>query len=50
MTFTKLFLADKIGATGVFPPEMLSAEARAFFLDEAEKVGMFIEETVEEIT
>jgi saccharopine dehydrogenase-like NADP-dependent oxidoreductase len=48
--FTKLFLADKIGATGVFPPEMLSAEARAFFLDEAEKVGMFIEETVEEIT
>jgi saccharopine dehydrogenase-like NADP-dependent oxidoreductase len=48
--FLKLFLADKIGVTGVFPPELLNAEARAFFLEEAAKTGMTIEESVEEIT
>jgi saccharopine dehydrogenase (NAD+, L-lysine-forming) len=47
--FLKLFLVNKVGATGVFPPELLSAEARAFFLAEAEKMGMVIEETVEQL-
>jgi hypothetical protein len=33
--FTKLFVNDKITAQGVFPPEVLEADARDYYLKAA---------------
>jgi saccharopine dehydrogenase (NAD+, L-lysine-forming) len=42
--FTKLFVNDKILEKGVFPPEVLGQETRAYYLGEAAKLGITIDE------
>jgi len=42
--FTKLFINDKISEKGVFPPEVLDRETRKYYLGEAAKLGITIEE------
>ena len=45
--FTKLFINDKINVQGVFPPEILDDAARAYYLKEAAKLGITVDEIVE---
>lgn len=45
--FTKLFVNDKISDKGVFPPEVLDANARAYYLKEAAGLGITVDEIVE---
>ncbi|MBA7713379.1 hypothetical protein ES703_122381 [subsurface metagenome] len=45
--FTKLFVHDKIKEKGMYPTEMLDAVARSFYLQEAAKLGITIDEIVE---
>lgn len=45
--FTKLFINDKISDKGVFPPEVLDANAREYFLKEAAALGITVDEIVE---
>lgn len=45
--FTKLFINDKIEEKGVFPPEVLGADARDYYLKEAAKLGITVDEIVE---
>ncbi len=45
--FTKLFVNNKIDAQGVFPPEVLDAEARRYYLQEAANLGITVDEIVE---
>jgi saccharopine dehydrogenase (NAD+, L-lysine-forming) len=45
--FTKLFVNDKITAQGVFPPEVLEADAREYYLKEAACLGITVDEIVE---
>ena len=45
--FTKLFVNDKISAKGVFPPEVLDADAREYYLREAAELGITVDEIVE---
>jgi saccharopine dehydrogenase-like NADP-dependent oxidoreductase len=42
--FTKLFINDRISETGVFPPEVLGQETRAYYLGEAAKLGITVDE------
>lgn len=42
--FTKLFVHDKLSVKGVFPPEVLGPETRAYYLREAAKLRITIEE------
>lgn len=42
--FTKLFVNDRISVKGVFPPEVLGAETRAYYLGEAAKLGITVDE------
>lgn len=42
--FTKMFIRGKIAASGVFPPEVLGAEERAFYLREAAKLGITVDQ------
>jgi len=42
--FTKLFINDKISEKGVFPPEVLDLETREYYLGEAAKLGITVEE------
>jgi saccharopine dehydrogenase (NAD+, L-lysine-forming) len=42
--FTKLFVNDKISETGVFPPEVLKQDTREYYLGEAAKLGITIDE------
>jgi len=42
--FTKLFVNDKLSQTGVFPPEVLDLETRNYYLAEAAKLGITIDE------
>ena len=42
--FTKLFINDKLSQTGVFPPEVLDLETRSYYLAEAAKLGITIDE------
>jgi len=42
--FTKLFINDKVDQRGVFPPEVLGQETRAFYLEEAARLGITIDE------
>lgn len=44
--FSKLFVNDKIDARGVFPPEVLDRDARAYYLEEASKLGITVDEIV----
>ncbi len=42
--FTKMFVRGKIVAKGVFPPEVLGAEERAFYLQEAAQLGITVDQ------
>ena len=42
--FTKLFINDKLSEKGVFPPEVLGQKTRAYYLREAAKLGITIDE------
>lgn len=42
--FTKLFVNDKISGKGVYPPEVLGDNTRQYYLSEAAKLGITIEE------
>jgi saccharopine dehydrogenase (NAD+, L-lysine-forming) len=42
--FTKLFVNDKVNQKGVFPPEVLGRETREYYLGEAAKLGITIDE------
>lgn len=45
--FTKLFVLDKLTDKGVYPPEVLIKSTRDFYLDEASKLGITVEEFIE---
>lgn len=45
--FTKLFVNDKINIKGVFPPEVLAADTRGYYLKEAAKLGITVDEITE---
>lgn len=45
--FTKLFIHDKVNERGVFPPEVLGQETREYYLGEAAKLGITIDEIQE---
>jgi saccharopine dehydrogenase-like NADP-dependent oxidoreductase len=45
--FTKMLVHDKVGLKGVFPPEALDSEARAYFLREAAKLDITVDEFIE---
>jgi len=45
--FTKLFVNDQISARGVFPPEVLDADAREYYLKEAACLGITVDEIIE---
>ena len=45
--FARMFVEGKVDRTGVFPPEALSPEARAYFLREAAKLDITVDEIVE---
>ena len=42
--FTKLFVNDMISEKGVFPPEVLEQDTRAYYLGEAAKLGITVDE------
>lgn len=42
--FTKLFVNDKVQEQGVFPPETLGLETRNYYLAEAAKLGITVDE------
>ncbi len=42
--FTKLFINDKVNPKGVFPPEVLGKNTREYYLAEAAKLGITIDE------
>ena len=42
--FTKLFVNDKISEKGVFPPEVLGLSTRNYYLSEAAKLGITVDE------
>jgi saccharopine dehydrogenase-like NADP-dependent oxidoreductase len=45
--FSKMFVHGKITQRGVFPPEVLEAEERAFYLAEAAKLDITVDQYVE---
>jgi saccharopine dehydrogenase-like NADP-dependent oxidoreductase len=45
--FTKLFVDNKIQHKGVFPPEVLELEAREYFLQQAAKLDISVDEITE---
>lgn len=45
--FTKMFVYDKIHQKGMFPPEVLDGEQRRYYLSEAAKLDITIDQTVE---
>jgi saccharopine dehydrogenase-like NADP-dependent oxidoreductase len=45
--FTKMLVHGKVDLTGVFPPEALDAEARAYYLKEAAKLDITVDEIIE---
>ena len=42
--FTKLFVNDRISEKGVFPPEVLGIETRDYYLREAARLGITVDE------
>ncbi len=44
--FTKMFIHGKIGLTGVFPPEMFDAGMRRYYLEEAAKLDITVDEVI----
>ncbi|MCF8069513.1 MAG: saccharopine dehydrogenase NADP-binding domain-containing protein [Desulfobacterales bacterium] len=47
---TKMLVNDVITQKGLFPPEVLNKEERAYFFKEAEKLGITIDENWEELS
>jgi len=45
--FTKLFVNDKLTLKGVFPPEVLGADTRTYYLAQAAKLGITVDEIAE---
>ena len=45
--FTKMLVNDKIDLKGVFPPEALDANARAYYLQEAAKFELIVDEVLQ---
>jgi saccharopine dehydrogenase-like NADP-dependent oxidoreductase len=45
--FTKMFVNGVIETTGVFPPEVLEADERKYFFDEAAKLDITVEQFVQ---
>ncbi|MEN8244037.1 MAG: saccharopine dehydrogenase NADP-binding domain-containing protein [Thermodesulfobacteriota bacterium] len=45
--FTKMFVNDKIHQKGLFPPEVFDHEQRAFYLKEAAKLDITVDQIVE---
>jgi len=45
--FTKMLIHGEVGQKGVFPPEVLGAEARAYFLREAAKLDITVDQYIE---
>ena len=45
--FTKMFVNDKIHQKGLFPPEVFDAAQRAFYLEEAAKLDITVDQIVE---
>ena len=46
--FTKMFVNDKINLTGVFPPEAFDTDMRAYYMQEAGKLELTIDQSIEE--
>jgi saccharopine dehydrogenase (NAD+, L-lysine forming) len=46
--FTKMFVNNKITQTGLFPPEVLDAEQRSYYLKEAAKLDITVNEYIDE--
>jgi saccharopine dehydrogenase-like NADP-dependent oxidoreductase len=45
--FTKLFVNDRIHQKGMFPPEVLDNDQRAYYLKEAAKLDITVDQIVE---
>jgi hypothetical protein len=45
--FSKLFINAKIDSKGVFSPEALNESARTYYLQEAAKIGITVDEVSE---
>ena len=45
--FTKMFVNDKIHQKGLFPPEVFNADQRAYYLKEAAKLDITVDQIVE---
>ncbi len=45
--FTKMLVHGEISQKGVFPPEALEADSRAYFLREAAKLGITVDQSIE---
>jgi hypothetical protein len=44
-----MFVNDKITEPGMFTPEMLNAEQRGYYFDEAAKLEITVETTITEV-
>jgi saccharopine dehydrogenase (NAD+, L-lysine-forming) len=47
--FTKMFVNDKIHQKGLFPPEVFDADQRAYYLKEAAKLDITVDQIVEKV-
>jgi len=47
--FTKMFVNDKIHQKGMFPPEVLDADQRAYYLKEAANLDITVDQIVEKV-
>ena len=45
--FTKMFVNDKIHQKGMFPPEVFEAQQRDYYLNEAAKLDITVDQIVE---
>ena len=45
--FTKMFVNDKIFQTGLFPPEVLDAKQREYYLDAAAKLNITVDQYID---
>lgn len=46
--FTKMFVNDRIHQKGMFPPEVFEAEQRSYYLNEAAKLDITVDEIVQQ--
>lgn len=48
--FTKMFVNNKISQKGLFPPEALVQEQREYYLNEAAKLDITVDQTIENVS